>query len=67
VTVVLRDLKSSGRLGGAGDVVTRDMTLHIEDEIAASKNELKVIVFGTTVGRSDMFHLLLATLLGMES
>lgn len=37
-----RDLKSSGSLGSAGDVVTRDMTIQLNDEINQAKNEYKL-------------------------
>lgn len=37
-----RDMKSSGALGSAGDVVTRDMTVQLEEEIASAKNNYKL-------------------------
>lgn len=40
-----REMKSSGSLGSSGDVVTRDMTIQIEEEISTAKNEYKVNCF----------------------
>lgn len=37
-----RDMKSSGALGSAGDVVTRDMTVQLEEEIGTAKNDYKL-------------------------
>lgn len=37
-----REMKSSGALGSAGDIVTRDMTVQLGDEIATAKNDYKM-------------------------